>query len=215
MSELDQREKEVFEAALILPPKERATYLDRAGEGDAQLRQGIVKALFQAQENTAATAQDRPSPSPRKTTVAAFPTETPGEKPGDRTGGYKLLLPCGEDVPRDPSGAGTWHAKVAQKRAPAALNALALTPSASADPDLRDSPRAVTCAENAVAGTNRKDPVILGTLAAAYTEVRGFSQTVTNEEEAIALLRNDESKKDYEARLKLYKSDAPFRDVPK
>ena len=45
MRELDQRAKEIFQAALKLSPKERAAYLDRACGGDAQLRQRIVEAL--------------------------------------------------------------------------------------------------------------------------------------------------------------------------
>ena len=48
MSTLNQRESSILEAALRLPPKERAAYLDRACGGDAQLRQRIVEALFQA-----------------------------------------------------------------------------------------------------------------------------------------------------------------------
>src|ERR1039458_4262503 len=96
MSELDQRAKEIFEAALKLTPKERVAYLDRACGGDAQLRQRIVEALFKAQEDAAATAQASPSPSPGKTIVVAFPTEAPGEKPGDWIGHYKLLERRGE-----------------------------------------------------------------------------------------------------------------------
>ena len=46
MREIDQRERDIFEAALKLPPKERPVYLDLACGGDAQLRQRIVEALF-------------------------------------------------------------------------------------------------------------------------------------------------------------------------
>jgi WD40 repeat protein/serine/threonine protein kinase len=100
MRKLDQRAKEIFEAALKLPPKDRAVYLDQACGGDAQLRQRIVEALFQAQEDAAATIQAPPSPSPERTKVVPFvvpfPTEAPGEKPGDQIGRYKLLEQRGE-----------------------------------------------------------------------------------------------------------------------
>jgi serine/threonine protein kinase len=96
MSELDQHAREIFEAALKLPPKERVVYLDRACGGDTQLRQRIVEALFKAQESAAATAQAPPSGSPGKTIAGPFPTEAPGEKPGDRIGHYKLLQQIGE-----------------------------------------------------------------------------------------------------------------------
>jgi WD40 repeat protein/serine/threonine protein kinase len=96
MRELDQRAKEIFEAALKMPPRERAAYLDQACGGDAQLRQRIVEALFKAQEDAAATAQASPSPSPEKTIVVAFTAEAPGEKPGDWIGHYKLLDQRGE-----------------------------------------------------------------------------------------------------------------------
>src|ERR1039457_1806177 len=96
MRELDQHAREIFEAALKLPPKGRAAYLDQACGGDAQLRQEVVEALFQAQEDAVATAQASPSPSAQETIVVSFPTEAPGEKPGDRIGRYKLLEQRGE-----------------------------------------------------------------------------------------------------------------------
>ena len=51
MRELDQRARDIFEAARKLPPKERAAYLDKVCGGDDQLRQRIVEALFQGQED--------------------------------------------------------------------------------------------------------------------------------------------------------------------
>ena len=53
MNTLNQQENIILEAALELPPKELAAYLDRACEGDAQLRQRIVEAIFQAEERAA------------------------------------------------------------------------------------------------------------------------------------------------------------------
>jgi predicted Zn-dependent protease len=69
----------------------------------------------------------------------------------------------------------------------------------------------VTFSLTAVAGTNRKDPSTLDTLAAAYAEAADFAKAVSTEKEAVALLHDGETKKAYEARLKLYNSNAPFR----
>jgi serine/threonine protein kinase/WD40 repeat protein len=96
MRQLDQHAREIFEAALKLPPKGRAAYLDQACGGEAQLRQRIVEALFKAQEDAVATAQASLSPSAQETIVVSFPTEAPGEKPGDWIGHYKLLEQRGE-----------------------------------------------------------------------------------------------------------------------
>src|ERR1019366_6683064 len=96
MRELDQHAREIFEAAMKLPPKERAAYLGRACGGEAQLRQQVVEALFQAQEDAAATAPAPRSPSSEETITVAFPPKAPGEKPGDWIGHYKLLEQRGE-----------------------------------------------------------------------------------------------------------------------
>lgn len=53
MRELDQRAREIFEAARKLPPKARAACLDQVCGGDDPLRQRIVDALFQGQEDAA------------------------------------------------------------------------------------------------------------------------------------------------------------------
>jgi eukaryotic-like serine/threonine-protein kinase len=92
MSELDQRTKEVFEAALKLPPKERAVNLDQACGEDVQLRPR-AEALLQAHEQAR---------GPLDESAASLPTATIdlslslAEKPGDRIGRYKLLQQIGE-----------------------------------------------------------------------------------------------------------------------
>ena len=92
------------------------------------------------------------------------------------------------------------------------LNELAWQLATSSDPKLRDGPSAVTFAEKAVAGTNRTNPMIMDTLAAAYAEAGQFTNAVRVQQEAIALLQNEQQKKDYASRLKLYESGFPYRD---
>src|ERR1017187_10334361 len=106
MSTLNQQESTVLEAALKLPPKDRAAYLDEACGGDAQLRQRIVAALFEAHEKDGATGQASAPPAPEETVVLPLSLS---EKPGDRIGHYKLLEQIGE------GGMGTvWVAEQTQ-----------------------------------------------------------------------------------------------------
>jgi uncharacterized protein HemY len=70
----------------------------------------------------------------------------------------------------------------------------------------------VTFAEKAVARTGRQDPNYLDTLAAAYAEAGEFEKAVDVQNEAIALLRDQKTKKDYESRLKLYQSNSSYRE---
>ena len=77
--------------------------------------------------------------------------------------------------------------------------------------ELRDGPGAVSFAEKAAAATNRKDPMILDTFAAAYAEAGQFAKAVNVQNEGIALLRDEKMKTDYATRLKLYESNSPYR----
>jgi hypothetical protein len=70
----------------------------------------------------------------------------------------------------------------------------------------------VIFAEKAVAATNRKNPSYLDTLAAAYAETLQFTNAVAVQQEAIALLRDEELKKDYKFRLALYEASRAFRE---
>ena len=92
------------------------------------------------------------------------------------------------------------------------LNEIAFTLATAPAPKLRDGPVAVTLAEKAVAGTNRKDPVIMDTLAAAYAEAGQFTNAVRVQQEAIALLRGARQQEDYLTRLVLYESGLPYRN---
>ena len=94
------------------------------------------------------------------------------------------------------------------------MNGLAWPLATSPDPKLRDGPRAVALAEKAVAGTDRKKPMILDTLAAAYAEAGQFTNAIRVQEEAITLLKNEAEKHDYASRLKLYENNSPYRAGP-
>jgi tetratricopeptide (TPR) repeat protein len=80
------------------------------------------------------------------------------------------------------------------------------------DPKNRDGPNAVIYAEKAVTATSRTNAVFLDTLAAAYAEVGRFTDGVRVQQEAIALLSDQNEKLDYRSRLKLYESNQPYRD---
>jgi len=80
-----EREVEVFEAALELPPGQREAFLMREAAGDQDLLQR-VRALLHASENG----------SDFLTTIPASPPLPAIEKPGDRIGRYKLLEQIGE-----------------------------------------------------------------------------------------------------------------------
>ena len=69
-----------------------------------------------------------------------------------------------------------------------ALNNLAWEMATSADANMRDGQRALGCAERAVAVTGRTNAMYLDTLAAAYAETGQFTNAVSVQQEAIALL---------------------------
>jgi tetratricopeptide (TPR) repeat protein len=93
-----------------------------------------------------------------------------------------------------------------------ALRRLAWILATSRYPELRDGRRAVACAEQAIAVTSRKNAGLLSILAAAYAEAGDFPGAVGAQKEAIALLTNDESKKEYSSQLSLYEAHLPCRD---
>ena len=80
----------------------------------------------------------------------------------------------------------------------------------------RDGKRAVESATRACELSDWKDTNDLDTLAAAYAETGDFDAAVKWQERALDLLPKDaeESRKDYGARLELYKAHKPYRDVP-
>src|SRR5262245_4932477 len=92
MSESHQREAAIFDAAMDLPPEQRAVHLDHACGGDGTLRQRI-EALLKACESNCEFLDSPNDPA------AAAPTNilpSSFEKAGDRIGRYKLLQQIGE-----------------------------------------------------------------------------------------------------------------------
>jgi len=92
------------------------------------------------------------------------------------------------------------------------LNELAWQLATDPDPTLRNGAMAVILAERAVTGANQTNAIIMDTLAAAYAENGQFTNAVRVQQEAIALLRNEQQKKDYASRLKLYEAGIPCRN---
>jgi WD40 repeat protein/serine/threonine protein kinase len=87
MNDADQREEALFEAALKLPPNERAAYLDKTCAGDDELRQRVAVLL---------TAFERAGQFMKEPAQTVPFRSLPIEKPGDRIGRYKLLEQIGE-----------------------------------------------------------------------------------------------------------------------
>src|SRR5512143_1307607 len=85
-------EEAIAQAALALPPEQRAAYLNQVCGGDAQLRQRI-EALLQAHERAGASMGGPFAPQPGTTIRVTIPLT---EKAGDRIGPYKLLQEIGE-----------------------------------------------------------------------------------------------------------------------
>ena len=90
MSQSEQREEAVFEAALKLSAAERTAYLDHACAADPELR-GRVERLLASFER-AGGFMNHPATPERNLRLSPGPTE----KPGDRIGRYKLLEQIGE-----------------------------------------------------------------------------------------------------------------------
>ena len=92
MSQSEQREEAVFEAALQLPADQRTAYLDRECAGDAELRRR-VEVLLGAFERASGFMEQPAADSSGRTRLFSRP---PAEKPGDCIGRYKLLEQIGE-----------------------------------------------------------------------------------------------------------------------
>ena len=78
------------------------------------------------------------------------------------------------------------------------------------------APRPPKLAERALRLSGGNDSAVLDTLAAAYAEVGRFPETVQTAERALALATsqsNTSLARKIAARLKLYRSAAPFRDM--
>ena len=92
MSQSHQQEAAIFDAAMELPPEQRAAHLDHACGGDAALRRRI-EALLKAGDSACEFLESPTDPaSERPTNVlpASF------ERAGDKIDRYKLLQQIGE-----------------------------------------------------------------------------------------------------------------------
>src|SRR6516164_7205986 len=91
MSDQGNREDTIVDAALELPPEERAAYLDQACGNDVGLRQ-MVEGMLRAYQRI-----DAPRAFANVTTrVDPRSAGPPVEQAGDRVGRYKLLQQIGE-----------------------------------------------------------------------------------------------------------------------
>jgi tetratricopeptide (TPR) repeat protein len=91
MTPARQQEEEIFEAAVQLPPPQRAAYLETACGADAVLRERIEH-LLSALERANPLLKEAPPSGSQGFLVSAQSVE----KPGDRIGRYKLLEQIGE-----------------------------------------------------------------------------------------------------------------------
>jgi tetratricopeptide (TPR) repeat protein len=92
------------------------------------------------------------------------------------------------------------------------MNGFAWLLATSTDARVRDGRGAIGFAERAVAATNRKNPAILDTLAAAYAEDGQFDRAVNVQQDALRMARNEGEKTEFEAHLKLFNAHRPCRD---
>src|ERR1041385_8057877 len=82
--------KEVFHAALALPPQERAAYIDRVSDGDLALRQA-VESLLKSHEQT-----DNFVDSPAYQAAAEMLIDGAEFKAGQAVADYRIISPLGE-----------------------------------------------------------------------------------------------------------------------
>src|SRR4051812_17493772 len=89
----DDRNTEIalFEAAAQLPPSEREIFLAKHCADDPRFRQRL-EALLRSNDRVGNFLED----SPTSSIIEGRAEVTPGEKPGDRIGRYKLLQQIGE-----------------------------------------------------------------------------------------------------------------------
>ncbi len=102
--------------------------------------------------------------------------------------------------------------KDAEDGEPANLNRAAWLLATCPQPGVRDAVSALAFAETAVAKTDRKDPALLATLAAAYAESGQFDKAISTQKEASAGASEPKGKSDHRDRLILYENHAPYRD---
>ncbi len=104
------------------------------------------------------------------------------------------------------------YRELANRGSAVPLNNLARKMAASPDPKVRNEQNALHLAEEVVALTGRTNTTCLDTLAMAYAAVGRYTNAVTVQEEAIALIPDEKQKRECVARLNLYRSGSVYRD---
>lgn len=100
---------------------------------------------------------------------------------------------------------------------PVALNELAWLLATSPDAALRNGPEAIRLAEHGCTVTNRRNPRLLDTLAAAYAEAGRFPEAISVAQEALALVGttgDETAAKRTENLLRYFQSGRPFHENP-
>ena len=100
---------------------------------------------------------------------------------------------------------------------PETLNNLAWLLAASPDASIRSGPQAVSFAEKACELTHQKEPLFLGTLAAAYAEAGRFPEAIASAQKAhdlaVAAGMKEVAQKNSEL-LEVYRSGKPYHESP-
>jgi len=96
---------------------------------------------------------------------------------------------------------------------PMTANMLAWALATAPNPELRDGSRAVGLAEQACIATEWKLDYMIDTLAAAYAEAGQFEEAKRYQQQVLDMMSQEpsESRRDRQARLKLYQSGEPYR----
>jgi len=89
------REEAIFNGAKVLPPADRAAYLQAACGEDSRLRQRI-EVLLQSHEQAGDFLEPEPAQPPPRPSGTIVVTAPPTEKPGDSIGHYKIREQLGE-----------------------------------------------------------------------------------------------------------------------
>jgi protein O-mannosyl-transferase len=138
-------------------------------------------------------------------------------KPDDTAAHYHLALALASQHKTQEAIRHLREALKTQPDFPEALNNLAWILAANPDPQVRNGLEAVDLAQQACKLTEYKQPMMVGTLAAAYAEAGRFAEAVTTAEKA-RTLAEQANQLDLAARnralLELYRSGQPARDNP-
>jgi len=98
------------------------------------------------------------------------------------------------------------------------LNELAWLFATHPDAALRDGPRAVQLSERACALTERKQPLLIATLAAADAETGKFSEAIATVQNVLSVARSNADAKTAalaENLLAAFQSNQPYREEPR